>query len=444
MKKTCGKIAACILVCLLLCSWGVSLAEDQTYTITLHYCMDGYPDETIVTTAGTKLNKALSGQIFQRVSRYPYGYDFDNWYMDAEATEKADKQKKLDQDMDLFAGWTAWDDARAALMNQWLEEMDLCKPLLNAMPAFTQESYLPFQNLVFKNWAAVSKVNEAYVNEIRALREGLVPVCAIEDVVWDIWGEQIPQEDNSEYDFYLLQDRADFRPVLTAFLLEDQSQVKGNIIACSGGGRTYRGNDGEGYATALKMNERGYNCFVLQYRILPYEAIDSYLDLQRAIRYIRYYAEEKGIGAIENIATIGYSAGSGVVLGQIAECYGNILPNVFYLDYVPDEIDRMDSDVTVAAPIYGPWVERAQAVIDGGNEHVPAIFAAVGTADGLCEGVIQGFLMLNRITPSELHVYEGVGHGFGMSDHFAGADQMPDQFDAFLQVRFGLTGRNIH
>ena len=117
---------------------------------------------------------------------------------------------------------------------------------------------------------------------------------------------------------------------------------------------------------------------------------------------------------------------------------------MFYPDYIPDEIDRVNSDVKVMAPIYGPWEERAQAVLDSGNPNIPAMFAAVGSKDGLCEGVTKGFLMLSAVTPSEFHVYEGVGHGFGMADHYAGADQMPQQFDAFLMVHFGLAERNLH
>ena len=438
------KLLMILLTATILLSALSALAEEGTCTITLHYGLEGYADETITVQPGTKMNKALQNGVFQQVSRYPYGLDFDTWYMDPDFSQPINKQDKITADLDLYAGWTSWDADRKVLMDTWLEEMALCKPLFNAMPAFTEDSFAPFMEKLFKSWGAVNGVSEQRIAEMRSLREGLVPICPVEDVVWEIWGEQIPQEDASGYDFYLHQDNPDFRPVLTVFMLPDQTQVKGNIIIASGGARTYRGNDGEGYATAVHMNALGYNCFVLQYRLLPWDAIDSYLDMQRAIRYIRFHAEDKGIGAIDNIATIGYSAGSGIVLGQVAQCYGSITPDVFYPDYIPDEIDRVNSDVKVMAPIYGPWEERAQAVLDSGNPNIPAMFAAVGSKDGLCEGVTKGFLMLSAVTPSEFHVYEGVGHGFGMADHYAGADQMPQQFDAFLMVHFGLAERNLH
>ena len=438
------KMLLFLLVFLILAGTVHGFAEEAAFTVTLHYQLEGYADETISVQSGTKMNKALQNNVFQHVSRYPYGLDFDAWYLDPACTRPMNKQDKISADIELYAGWTPWSGERKSLIDAWLEEMTLCKPLFNAMPAFTEESFAPFMAKLFKSWGAVNSVTAEGVAEMRTLREGLVPVCSVEDVVWEIWGEQIPGEDGSGYSFYLHQDNPDFRPVLTVFMLEDQAQVKGNIIIASGGARTYRGNDGEGYATAVHMNALGYNCFVLQYRLLPWGAVDSYLDMQRAIRYIRFHAEDKGIGAIDNIATIGYSAGSGIVLGQVAQCYGDITPDRFFPDYIPDEVDRMNSDVKVMAPIYGPWEERAQAVLDSGNPCIPAMFAAVGSRDSLCEGVTKGFLMLSAVTPSEYHVYEGVGHGFGMSDHYVGADQMPQQFDAFLMVHFGLAERSVH
>lgn len=438
------KYLSILFVLLMVCQLSAVAFAEQSCTITLNYTLEGYPVETVSCEAGSKLGKALANQDFQNVSRNPYGLDFDGWFYDEACTQAYSRQDKVSEDMTLYAKWTAWDADRAAMMEAWLAEWDICKELFNNKPMYTPESYAPFEAGLFKGWGAVGKASWEDITRMQALRNALVPVCEKEDVVWDIWGEQVPSEDTSGYDFYLRQDRADFRPLLTVFLLDDQTQAKGNIIICSGGARETRGNAGEGYTTAAHMNALGYNCYVLQYRLLPYEAIDSYLDLQRAIRYIRYHAEEKGIGAIENIATIGFSAGSGVVLGQVAQCYGDILPSKFYPDYVPDEIDMLNSDVTVAGPIYGPWVERAQAVVESGNPNIPAMFAAVGTRDSLVSTVCEGFLMLNAVTPSELHVYEGVTHGFGMGDNFAGADQIDQQFDAFLMVHFGLRDRHNH
>lgn len=426
---------------LILASYCQVIAEEVSCTITLHYGLEGYADETISVQLGTKMNKALTNKDFQQVSRTPYGYDFDTWYYDAELTRVYNKQDIVESDLDLYAGWTPWDSDRKEMLDAWVREMDLCKELLNYMPMYTPESFWPYHQALFMGWNGIRKASWERIEELQALRASLVQVHEKEEVIWEIWGDQIPQEDASGYSFWLLQDSAEFRPVLAAFLLDDQTQVKGNIIICPGGGFEHRSNDAEGYPTAEHMNALGYNCFVLQYRLQPYVQMDAFLDLQRAIRYVRYNAKEKGIAYPDRIATIGYSAGSFVVLGQIAYCYGDVQPNAFYPDYVPDEVDALNSDVLAAGPIYGPHTERLQAVLDTKNSAIPPMFIAVGTKDSMCDGVVQGFLTLKDITECELHVYNGAPHAFGMADKYTGADQIDEEFDAFLEVYFGLKPR---
>lgn len=435
-----------LVLCLLTLSITMAAHAEGNAKITLHYMMDGYADEIIETSIGTKVSKAIRNHDFQRVSRTPYGYDFDAWYYDEAFTETYGKQDKVSGDLELYAHWQPWEGERAALLHDWMAEMDICKTLLNDKPMYTEESFEPFMKYMNKTWSAIGNASRGNIEKMQRMRASLVPVCERDEVVWDIWGEQVPSEDTTGYSFYLLQDTEDFRPLLTVFMLKDQSQVKGNIIICSGGAFTYRGNSGEGYATAEHMNALGYNCYVLQYRLRPYDSLDAYLDLQRAIRYLRFHAEDKGIGAIENIATIGYSAGGFVVANQMATCYGDVQPSVFYPDYVPDEIDAMNSDVKVCAPIYSMNADLAKTILEGGNQHLPAMFIAVGNKDATvsCEGVVKGFLSLSKATDAELHVYDGAPHGFGMSDDYVGADQMDEQFDAFLMVHFGLTNRKAH
>lgn len=434
------RILPILLMLLLLTAVPSAFASGESHTVTAVYQMDGYPDGTFTVADGSKLSSELNSNTFKSVSKYVYGTDFIGWFLDADCTEAVPKDLKATQDLTVYGGWQSWDEERTELMDAWIAEMDSAKTLLNYMPMYTEESFLPYQTALFQKWNSVNRVSWEEIQRLQELQASLVPVHDREEVIWDIWGDQIPQENTDGYAFYLLQDAEQFKPCLTAFLLEDQSQVKGNIVICSGGGFNYRGNNGEGYPTAQHMNALGYNCYVLQYRLRPYAQIDAGLDLQRAIRYIRYHAEDKGIAMTDKIATIGYSAGGFVVCMQATECYGAILPTAFYPDYVCDDVDRVNSDVLVAAPIYGLNADGFQKTE---NTSLPALFLAVGTRDGMMESYTQGFLSVQKLTPAELHVYDGVPHGFGMADRFAGADQMDTQFDAFLQVYFGLSERNI-
>lgn len=48
--------------------------------------------------------------------------------------------------------------------------------------------------------------------------------------------------------------------------------------------------------------------------------------MQRAVRYLRYNADSLGLGGMDCIAASGFSGGSGTILGEVANLYGNVQP----------------------------------------------------------------------------------------------------------------------
>jgi acetyl esterase/lipase len=73
---------------------------------------------------------------------------------------------------------------------------------------------------------------------------------------------------------------------------------------------------GEGEPVALEMNRLGFSAFVLDYRVAPYRYPLPWMDAARAIRFVRYHAEDFGIRP-DRIAVLGFSAG-----GHLAACTG--------------------------------------------------------------------------------------------------------------------------
>ena len=112
-------------------------------------------------------------------------------------------------------------------------------------------------------------------------------------------------------------DNEDFRPFLVPYLVNDQNEAKGNIIVVAGGGYSQRANDGEGYNVAECFRNLGYNCYVLQRRVAPYAKEDIWLDMQRAVRYLRSQAQEFDLGGMDCVVGMGFSGGSGTVLGAV-------------------------------------------------------------------------------------------------------------------------------
>lgn len=262
--------------------------------------------------------------------------------------------------------------------------------------------------------------------ELRAAREGLHQVCDPEDVCWYIWGDSMPQEDGAaQYSYRGCADNPGFKPFLLPYLLDDPSKAKGNVICVAGGGFDQRANLGEGYPVAEYWRGLGYNAYVLQRRVKPFRPEDSMLDLQRAVRYLRYHGPQRGIGGLDCMVAIGFSGGSGTILGEVFRYYGHILPTAEYPGYVPDEIDRGNSDLDIVISHYGPSFN----LMPGGfatdyhteNPHLPAIFMAGGEKD--CLNVALPYLELYRFlfgkTTVELHLYADADHGYALGKTFA-------------------------
>jgi len=221
-------------------------------------------------------------------------------------------------------------------------------------------------------------------------------------------------------------DGAGFVPFLIKRLLDDPSQAKGNIIAISGGAGSNRSNAGEAYPAADVFNGLGYNVFVLQYRIAPYSWEDMYMDTQRAVRLVRYYAQEEDWGGKDCIAAVGWSAGAMCIAGTVNNLYGKLTSEKYDSDYVPDMIDEINSDMDAALLIYGGTIDP-----DCENPHIPALYLCVGSEDAIfsVEEIGSMYDMASeRGIPALFHVIEGVGHGFG-----TGNEKLPEECSTWPQ-----------
>lgn len=116
-------------------------------------------------------------------------------------------------------------------------------------------------------------------------------------------------------------------PNMTPFLLADTYAPC--VIVCPGGG--YGGKaEHEGPPIARWLNSIGYHAFVLDYRVAPYRQPAPQLDLQRAIRHVRYYSEKYNVRK-DSIGVLGFSAGGHLVTSV----------SVFF-DYGRDDSDEID------------------------------------------------------------------------------------------------------
>ena len=354
------------------------------------------------------------------------------------------------------------------------------KLVRNLPTTFTQESwetYCSLANGMAKLDAAnLADVQKKMVDDTIAAREALVQAQPLNDSIWYIWGDDIAtiETDTSALEFTVSSyDNADFIPFLTPYVLEDQATVKGNLIIVAGGGYSERNNAGEGWPIAARFNALGFNCYVLQRRVAPYAAEDIWMDLQRAIRYIRYHAEDYGLGGMNCMAAVGFSGGGGTICGQIYNLYGEIQPTKYDQDYVPDEVDQVNADLDVALIMYGASANGNLGVIDEtialyadyaaddllpvmevegldagsyatDNPNPPAMFFGVGENDTLIghNNHYMADAFRGKVLVEE-HTFAKVGHGFGVGSEENNTQYWIDMAAHFMTMATGTVEKTV-
>ncbi len=228
------------------------------------------------------------------------------------------------------------------------------------------------------------------------------------------------------------------QPSITVYLPPKETATGAAVVIAPGGGHAELWVDHEGYPVAQWLSEHGVAGFVLKYR-LAREAGSTYTvegnslpDMQRAIRLVRSRAAEWSVDP-QRVGVMGFSAG-GDVAARAATQFDAGNPAA------ADPIDCQSSKPAFQALIY-PGLPPDPPV----SKDEPPAFLLCGADDraGISEGLPELFIQLKHAgVPAELHVYTGVGHGFGIRSANTGAIAgWPDQFLEWLGT-LGLLKRH--
>ncbi|HXC55905.1 MAG TPA: alpha/beta hydrolase [Rhizomicrobium sp.] len=223
-------------------------------------------------------------------------------------------------------------------------------------------------------------------------------------------------------------------PVLTVFR-PDKPDGSALLLA-PGGGYKRVVIDKEGFEAARRLNGAGVTVFVLRYR-LPFEGWANgpdvpLQDAQRAMRLIRARAGEFAVDP-RRVGVLGFSAGGHVAASLITRFDAKV--------YAPaDAIDKQDARPDFAGLMY-PVVSMIPPIAHAGSREklLGADPGAAQQAAYSCERLVTArtpptFLALaaddkevdpqNSLAmaaslrgagvPSELHMFEEGGHGFGL------------------------------
>ena len=219
------------------------------------------------------------------------------------------------------------------------------------------------------------------------------------------------------------------QPSLTVYLPAKEAATGAAVVIAPGGGHRELWTDHEGHNVAKWLSSRGVAGFVLKYR-LAREKDSTYTiegnalaDTQRALRIVRSRGAEWNVDP-ERIGVMGFSAG-----GELAALAS--VRNSMSNEGATDPIDRTSSKPAFQALIY-PAIPRDMQL----SKETPPAFLVCGENDrqNISQGLPELYLALKRAGASaELHVYAGVGHGFGMRETTKGAvSGWPSRFHEWL------------
>jgi acetyl esterase/lipase len=218
---------------------------------------------------------------------------------------------------------------------------------------------------------------------------------------------------------------------------------KGNgtsIIIAPGGAFHILSIDSEGDDVAKWLSARGITAFVLTYRVVKTNGPNPFAELMplmndfkkldeinapvvematqdgiEAIKYVKANAKQLGIDP-NKMGFMGFSAGGTLTMNVLLSAPQELKPNFI-------------------APIY----HYAGAVTgkEMPNAKTPAFIAVAADDDlGFAPHSIRLFERWSDAKhPSELHVYENGGHGFGMRKNNKASDNWTMDFENWLKIR---------
>jgi endo-1,4-beta-xylanase len=218
-------------------------------------------------------------------------------------------------------------------------------------------------------------------------------------------------------------------PSITVYLPARRYATGTAVLVIPGGGHAELWMDHEGGNVAVFLAAHGVAAFVLKYRLARAPGStytvegDALADARRAIRLVRSRAAPWNFDP-ERVGVMGFSAG-----GELAALAGDRFDSGAMSS--DDPIERMSSRPRFQALIYPaippglkPAADAPPAFLLCGADDSPAI--SLGLAELYGEFRQAG-------ARAELHIYDGVGHGFGLRSTKSGPiSEWPQRFLEWL------------
>lgn len=258
------------------------------------------------------------------------------------------------------------------------------------------------------------------LEKLETLRSALVQTCdphAIKIPLWQV--DNIPDMRRNESLSIVCSDATatpsldpeDYMPSFVPYWIED-GKAHPIILVFAGG---HRGNHTSGDPVCRFFNSIGYHAAVMGHRV-GIQKLNFCLDLQRAIRYLRYHADKLHI-CPNQIGAIGLSFGGVVITDYIEQLRYSDLPSRYDPSYQPDDIDAMPGELNAFLGVYtssDPFLKRSE---DLDYSQYPPTFLVQPGADQMIAFQISYLNdLIQHGVRVESHMFDGGIHGFGLGD----------------------------
>ncbi len=239
-------------------------------------------------------------------------------------------------------------------------------------------------------------------------------------------------------------------PSLKPYLLNN-GKKNGCVIVCPGGGYFMKAPH-EGDPVSEKINSFGVSAFTLDYRCTPYKYPAITEDILRAIRFVRFHADEFNIDP-NKIAVLGFSAGGHLAVSSLCK-YDNGRED-------GDEIDKVSSRPDACVLCYGvlsmclpkTHYDTMNNLV-GGLDNIKELIVSLSGELNVTEETPPCFIwhtqedagvpvqnsldmynaLVQKKIPSELHIFPYGYHGLGLSDNIPHVAQWVDLLGNWLDM----------
>ncbi|MDA0196445.1 MAG: alpha/beta hydrolase [Bacteroidetes bacterium] len=264
---------------------------------------------------------------------------------------------------------------------------------------------------------------------------GVIHAQSIERIY--LWPDAVPGETEAKDEPVVTPDNSNnvkrltdvTNPAFEVYLADPSNANGAGILVCPGGGNQILAIDLEGSEVAKWLNEKGYNAYVLEYRV-PQKQTGALMDAQRAMRIIRKNAskwnQDQG-----KLGVMGFSAGGGLGANLSTryeeKVYGRI-----------DGMDDISSRPDFVLLIYPGSLDKGENKTLSPElkitEKTPPMFIFATADDRITNNsFVMAIALRDAKIPVEFHMMTTGGHGYGLRKGNPAAEVWPSLAEVWLK-----------